>query len=164
MHGAGLKWPNDLLFDGRKFGGILIELRAEAAGPVYAVIGVGLNLQLNAAVREDIRRSLGGQALEAAALNELAHGAAVDRNALAAAVVEELLAMLDEFQRSGFRGFFAAWNQADALSGTPVRLLAGEEVFKGLARGIDEEGALLLETPGKLLRFTSGEVSLRTGA
>jgi BirA family biotin operon repressor/biotin-[acetyl-CoA-carboxylase] ligase len=164
LPGAGLKWPNDLLFNGRKLGGILIELRAEAAGPVYTVIGVGLNVRLSADVREDIRLGSDGEALEAAALNEIAGATAVDRNLLAAAIIDELIAMLDKFQHSGFRSFAPAWIEADALAATPVRVLAGEEVFKGLARGIDEEGALLLETPGRLLRFTSGEVSLRTGS
>jgi BirA family biotin operon repressor/biotin-[acetyl-CoA-carboxylase] ligase len=162
--GVGLKWPNDLLFRHRKLGGILTELRAEGAGPVYVVVGVGINLHLT----PDVRERLGGsaariQGMEAAALCEASAGVLRMRNALAAGLVDELIAMMAEYQRTGLHAFAAEWRQADALLAAPVHVLAGEQVHGGLARGIDEEGALLVEVPGRLLRFTSGEVSLRTG-
>lgn len=160
--GLGLKWPNDLMFQSRKLGGILIELRAEAAGPVYVVIGIGVNLQLTAAARRNIHTSMHEHAMNPAALAE-AIRRLPGRNALAAAMIEELLAAFDEFGRTGFRSFVQEWGAADAFAARPVFLLAGADAYKGIARGVDEEGALLLETPGKLLRFTSGEVSLRPG-
>ncbi len=163
--GAGLKWPNDLLLLGRKLGGILTELRAEAGGPVYVVVGLGLNLQLGAAARQRIRDSVDGpvHAIEAVALSEVLAEAAHIRNVLAAALVDELIAMLNEYQKSGFHTFADEWRRADVLAAAPVRVLVGENTHSGIARGIDEEGALLLETPGRLLRFNSGEISLRKG-
>ncbi len=162
VRGIQLKWPNDVLFEHRKLGGILAELRAESGGPVYVVVGVGLNLQLSVAARQKIRSSLPENGIEAAALGDAAGGGAIGRNVLAAAVIDNLIAMFVEFQRSGLRPFAAQWSAADALSGKPARVQTAEQVHQGIARGIDEDGALLLETPGALLRFTSGEVSLRS--
>lgn len=167
VEGLGLKWPNDLLLNRRKLGGILTELRAESAGPAYVVIGIGLNLHLSAAVRESIDRSIKSgenqSGIEAAGLSDGLSGRSVGRNAIAAAIIDKLLEALPQFQDSGFRSFAEEWRTADALAGTPVRVLVGDEIYKGIARGIDEDGALVLETPGKVLRFTSGEVSVRPG-
>ena len=66
-----------------------------------------------------------------------------------------------EFQQQGFRPFMNEWRDADALSGEPVRVLVGEQTQRGIARGIDEDGALMLETPTGLMRFVSGEISVR---
>lgn len=161
IQGVQLKWPNDLLFERRKLGGILTELRAESGGPVYVVVGIGLNVHLTLAARQSIRSSLPEQSLDVASLREAAGANVPARNVIAAVVVDELLAMFTEFQREGFRSFAKEWRDADALAATAVRVLIGETVRKGIARGVDEEGALMLETPGQLLRFTSGEVSLR---
>lgn len=156
-----LKWPNDVFLERRKLGGILIELRAESAGPAYVVLGIGLNLHLTAAARQSIRESAG---VEAASLADGLSGRQIGRNVLATAVIDRLITALTEFQQHGFRSFAQEWREADALSGVPVQVLLNEETHKGIARGIDEDGALLLETSGKLSRFTSGEVSLRPGA
>jgi BirA family biotin operon repressor/biotin-[acetyl-CoA-carboxylase] ligase len=155
-----LKWPNDVLVKERKLGGILCELRAEAGGPAYVVIGVGLNAQLT----EATRHALGEGGVNAIDLDELMGKKKFSRNSFCAAIIDELLFALDEFARSGLKTFVNEWRHADALHGAAVRVILGETVHKGLARGIDAGGALLLETPGGLLRFISGEVSVRPDA
>jgi BirA family biotin operon repressor/biotin-[acetyl-CoA-carboxylase] ligase len=154
--GVSLKWPNDIWFRDLKIGGVLIELRAEAGGPAHVVIGVGINVTLPEAARREI---------EAAG----AHAAAVadacpqppSRNQVAGAILDELLSMLGEFEREGFAAFRDAWLALDALRGRPARVLLDREVISGTARGVDQEGALLLDTGQQVRRFVSGEASLR---
>lgn len=152
-----LKWPNDIWFEGRKLGGILLELQAEADGPAFVVAGLGLNYRLPAASRKEIA-ALG---LEAAEIGELFDGGAPGRNELAAAVIDEIVTALGEFERDGFAGFHKEWREADALSGHTVTAMKGSELQGGIARGIDEEGALLIEYRGRVIKIVSGEVSLR---
>ena len=75
--------------------------------------------------------------------------------------MDELLSMLGRFEQEGFAAFREAWTALDALHGRPARVLLGESVISGTARGVDSEGALLLETPDGVRRFVSGEASLR---
>jgi BirA family biotin operon repressor/biotin-[acetyl-CoA-carboxylase] ligase len=154
---VGLKWPNDVVSGGRKLGGILIELRAESAGPAYVVLGLGLNFHLSTQARRTIQTS----GVAPVDLAELRSAAAPSRNALAAAIISQLTEVLAEFQQHGFRPFMSEWREVDALAGKAVRVLVGAETHGGIARGIDEDGALMLETPAGLMRFVSGEVSVR---
>ncbi len=153
---AQLKWPNDVLVGDRKLGGILIELRAESGGPACAVIGIGLNVALGAALLEKIATT-GLQAVDLTAVAK----AAVSRNALAASLVESCMQGLLEFGQTGLRPFLDEWHHADALRGRLVNVRAGESSVGGLARGIDLSGALLVETSEGLRKFFSGEVSVR---
>jgi BirA family biotin operon repressor/biotin-[acetyl-CoA-carboxylase] ligase len=153
---ARLKWPNDLLLDDRKLGGILIELRAESAGPACVIIGIGLNVALGAPVLEKIATmGLAPTDLAAAGLKDAA------RNAVAAGLISSFVQGLLEFERDGLKPFVREWMAADALRGRPVTVTAAESSAKGVARGIDLDGALLIETPKGLLRFISGDVSVR---
>jgi BirA family biotin operon repressor/biotin-[acetyl-CoA-carboxylase] ligase len=154
--GVSLKWPNDIWFEDRKIGGVLIELRAEAGGPAYVVIGVGVNVSLSAEARREIEA--GGTAIAAVAD---ACAVAPSRNLVAGAILDELLSMLAQFEREGFAGFRGAWTSLDALEGRPVRILLADRQLAGTARGVDHDGALLLETDNGVQRFVSGEASLR---
>ena len=154
--GVMLKWPNDIYFRDRKIGGVLIELRAEASGPAHVVIGVGINVTLPAPARREIEA--GGARVAAVAD---ACGAAPSRNLVAGAILDELLSMLAQFEREGFAAFKDAWSELDALSGRPARVLLADMAIAGTARGVDQDGALLLETGNRVQRFVSGEVSLR---
>jgi BirA family biotin operon repressor/biotin-[acetyl-CoA-carboxylase] ligase len=157
VHDLRLKWPNDLLLDGRKLGGILCELRAEASGPAYVVVGLGLNVRLAAeAAREVVER--GG--LPPASLSELT-GFAVPRTRLAACVLDELVAMALEFERAGLAPFRDEWSAADALADRPVTVLGHAGARHGVARGIDASGELRVEIDGRLVVVTAGDVSLR---
>jgi BirA family biotin operon repressor/biotin-[acetyl-CoA-carboxylase] ligase len=151
-----LKWPNDIWLDDRKIGGILVEVRMEAGGPAHVVIGVGLNVSLSAGER----RAIEATGVRVAAISD-ACPEPVSRNVLAAALLEQLLGMLDEFERSGFDAFRQEWAMLDALAGRQARVFAGNGSVAGTARGVDRDGALLLEVGGQLQRHVSGEVSLR---
>jgi BirA family biotin operon repressor/biotin-[acetyl-CoA-carboxylase] ligase len=151
-----LKWPNDVLIADKKLGGILIELRAEAAGAACVVVGVGLNVALGGELLEKIAAT-GLQAIDLASVA----APPVSRNALAARLVEKCIAGLLEFEQQGLRPFVSQWRDADALRGRQLAVHSGEEVVRGLARGIDLSGALLVETPQGLQKFYSGEVTVR---
>ncbi len=150
-----LKWPNDIVHGTRKLGGILIDLRGEAAGPAYVVVGVGINIHLPRAVLDALR----SEGLEATDLASL--GTVPDRSLAGAALINELALALEEFGQRGMAAFAAEWHSADALVDRPVRILQGEQTIEGLARGVDADGALLLDAAGGRRRVLSGEVSVR---
>ena len=153
---AALKWPNDILVDGKKLGGILIELRAEADGPACVIIGMGLNVALGAPLLQKITDT-------GAAPTDLVTVGLTQpsRNALAAALVGEVIAGLLAFEKEALRPFVEEWRAADALRGRPIDVHTPEGIVPGLARGIDLHGALVLETPHGVRRFISGEVTVR---
>jgi BirA family biotin operon repressor/biotin-[acetyl-CoA-carboxylase] ligase len=155
--GIMLKWPNDIWFEDRKLGGVLIELRAEAGGPAHVVIGVGINVSLPAAARHEIQAS--GGATVAAVTDACKQP--VSRNLVAGAILDELLSMLLRYERFGFAAFRDAWTALDGLNGRPAQVIVGENAVSGIARGVDADGALLLETKDRIQRFVSGEASLR---
>jgi BirA family biotin operon repressor/biotin-[acetyl-CoA-carboxylase] ligase len=150
-----LKWPNDIVHRERKLGGILIDLRGEAAGPAYVVVGVGINLRLPAATLDTLR----AEGLDVTDLASV--GVAPGRNVIAAALVNELALALEEFGARGMDAFADEWRRADALAGRPVRVFQGEQMHEGMACGVDADGALLLDADGGRRRVLSGEVSVR---
>ncbi|HWG76313.1 MAG TPA: biotin--[acetyl-CoA-carboxylase] ligase [Steroidobacteraceae bacterium] len=157
--GCALKWPNDIMLDGRKLGGILIELRAEGSGPALVVIGIGLNLALGAQISAAVRAS-GTQATDLSALG----GDPCDRNELAAALLAACVSGLAQFEQDGFRSFMGEWRAADALAGKEVLISGQGAAVAGHARGIDMDGALCVQTRDGLQRFVTGEVSVRAAA
>ncbi len=161
--GAGLKWPNDVLWRGRKLAGILIEMQGDALGPSAVVIGVGINVRLAAAVTSRIDQSVAD--LETVLDVNGATGldrVGVDRNRLLASLLGELNRVLLDFERAGFPAFRDDWQRRHVHQGCPVRLtLSGGTSESGLARGVRDDGALLLETARGLKPFHSGDVSLR---
>jgi BirA family biotin operon repressor/biotin-[acetyl-CoA-carboxylase] ligase len=154
----GLKWPNDLVWNGRKLGGILIEMRGETGGPATVVIGIGVNTHMPAAVRMALVEQ---QAALIADVREILRERAPTRNALAAALAEELVGMLKMFATQGFQPFLEQWQKLDVLMHAPVKVLQGTQSISGTAGGVDGEGALLVEVEGEQRRFMSGEVSVR---
>ena len=154
--GISLKWPNDIWFNDRKLGGVLIELRGEAGGPAHVVVGVGVNVSLPDEVLREVES--GGSAVAAVAD---ACRQPPSRNLLAGAILDELLSMLLQYERFGFAAFRDAWTALDGLSGRPAQVIVGQSSILGIARGVDADGALLLETPDRVQRFVSGEASLR---
>jgi BirA family biotin operon repressor/biotin-[acetyl-CoA-carboxylase] ligase len=155
---AKLKWPNDVLIEDRKLGGILIELRAESGGPACVVIGIGLNVALGAPLLEKIAATgVAATDLITAGLTQ------TSRNGVAATLITSCVRGLMDFEKEGFRPFIEEWREADALRGRPVTVQAGDGTARGLARGIDLHGALMVETPQGLRKFISGDVTVRAG-
>ncbi len=156
LENASLKWPNDLLAEGGKLGGILIELRAESDGPACVIIGIGINVALGTPLLQKIGETgIAATDLVTAGLKR------PSRNALAAALVSQLVPGLLAFEQDGLRPFVEEWRAADALRGRQVDVHTQEGVTRGVARGIDLHGALVVETLRGLKRFVSGEVTVR---
>lgn len=156
---AALKWPNDLLVGEKKVGGVLIDLRAESAGPACVVIGIGVNLALGAGLLKTIASTgIAATDLRSAGLK------GASRNEVAAALIGACLKGLQEFERAGLKPLIEEWREADALNGRAVEVRAGEGHTKGIARGVDLHGSLLVETPQGVKRFISGDVTLRPAA
>lgn len=156
LRGVTLKWPNDILIEGRKLGGILIDLRAESAGPACVVIGLGLNVALGSTLLKKIATlGLPATDLVTAGMEQPC------RNSLTAAVTAAILRALPQFERQGLRPFVGEWRSADVLHGRPVDVHASDGVARGLARGIDVHGALLIETAQGVRRYLSGDVTVR---
>jgi BirA family biotin operon repressor/biotin-[acetyl-CoA-carboxylase] ligase len=154
--GIALKWPNDVWFRDHKVGGVLVEIRAEAGGPAHVVIGVGLNVRLEGAARLEIEAA-------GARVAAVADACPVppSRNQVAGRLLDELLSMLVQFEKDGFPAFRDEWTALDALQGRAVEVRLSDRITRGIARGADLDGALLLEVQGRLQRFVSGEASLR---
>lgn len=152
---VALKWPNDLVADGRKLGGILIELGGEAAGPMQAVIGLGLNVRMPRAAARGIDQPWTD-------LATLMPAAVPDRNVLAATLLAALWPALDDFARDGLAPFLPRWAALDAFAGREVRLLLGDIVREGVALGVAADGGLRVRhADGGERVYHSGEVSLR---
>lgn len=151
----GIKWPNDILFDGRKAGGMLTEARVDADQIRDLVFGLGLNVNSPAgAWPDDLAR-------RAVSLAELT-GGDLDLNRLAAALIGRVLIAYQAFTEGDHLETFAdLWNRYDLLRGQPVTLIEAGRKHPGIAHGVDDEGALVLrDTQGKMQRFRAGEVTL----
>ena len=155
---AGLKWPNDLVWQNRKLGGVLIEMRGESAGPAHVVIGIGLNMQMPASVRLTLAEQ---QSALIADVHEMLRDRTPTRNTLSGALVEELIRMLQVFAERGFTPLVEEWRQLDTLANAQVKVMSGSGTIYGTARGVEIDGTLLVDVNGQLQRFVSGEVSLR---
>ncbi len=151
---AALKWPNDVHCTNGKLAGILVELFAEQMGSSRAVIGIGINV----AMPEEQ-----GAVIDQPWTDMQTHlkRPDVSRNAVAGALTKELLEVIRQFEAEGLVSFMNEWRRYDLTLGKPVDLVLLRERLSGIARGIDESGALLVEIDNRLRRFTSGEISLR---
>ena len=157
---VGVKWPNDLLWRGRKLAGILIEMRGESAGCAHVVIGIGMNVHLPETTRTAVAAA---QGLPISDLHEALEGRVPTRNQLAGALIDELAHMLQVFSRNGFTPFVDQWRALDVLANAPVRVICGTETIVGTACGVELDGTLLVDVAGQMRRFASGDVSLRSG-
>jgi len=154
LEDIALKWPNDILHRQQKLAGILIELQGDVLGPSAAVIGIGMNLELPGDFRAQIDQPVTDFASVA--------NASYDRNRLLGKLLSHLLDLLLQFEREGFSSLKNEWLSHHAYQGKPVRLLLPNgRQEEGISIGIDEDGALLVDTGHGPIRFSSGEVSLR---
>lgn len=154
---AQLKWPNDLLLDDRKVGGILVESALDAEGGRSLVVGVGVNLWDDGTLRAQVGTALACVA-ECVALNALARAREAWIGRLAAAVI----AAVRRFEADGFVAFQARYMQRFAWVGCAIDVLdQGARVAHGRALGVDGQGRLLVDTASGVAAFNAGEVSLR---
>jgi len=153
----GLKWPNDILWNGRKLAGLLLDVQGEADGPSRVVVGLGVNVLIGDKDAPTIDQPWVDLRT---ILDE-----AVDRNRLAAIIVSELQKMFLTFEASGLSTFLPFWQEAHVYHGKTVTLLRGSEVLEGIVEGVEESGAIKLrDATGRVNVYHSGEVSLRADA
>ncbi len=150
---ARLKWPNDILKNGGKLAGILIETATDRRdrNTLWTVIGVGINLAQSA----ELSRQTGRLVADAAERDP-------DREQWMAALLTGLIEALPVFEKNGFAAFAAAWNALDAYAGESVNIVdQGKVLQQGKAAGVDANGCLLLDTTQGRMTIAAGDVSLR---
>ncbi len=155
-----LKWPNDLVWDARKLGGILVELAVEAQGGCHVVVGLGLNVAVPPALLGAVSDWPRGAVDLRAALG----GAPPARTALAAALVEAFAELFASYAGTGFGPYRAEFEAADHLRGRRIRVADAAGGLVGTARGLEADGALRVEigdATGRFARVISGDVSVR---
>ncbi|WP_447873306.1 bifunctional biotin--[acetyl-CoA-carboxylase] ligase/biotin operon repressor BirA [Serratia fonticola] len=148
-----VKWPNDLYLNDRKLAGILVELTGKTGDAAQLVLGAGINMAM---------RETNASQIDQRWINLQEAGITIDRNELAATLLNELRSSLWQFEIDGLAPFISRWRQLDNFIDRPVKLLIGEQQIFGIARGIDQQGALLLEQEGVIKPFIGGEISLRS--
>ncbi len=147
-----VKWPNDLYLHDRKLAGILVELTGKTGDAAQIVMGAGINLAMRGAAAEQINQGW---------INLQEAGIAINRNDLAAKLINSLRDALPLFERDGLTPFTERWRALDNFMDRPVKLLIGDREIHGIARGIDKQGGLLLEQEGEMKSWVGGEISLR---
>jgi BirA family transcriptional regulator, biotin operon repressor / biotin---[acetyl-CoA-carboxylase] ligase len=153
INDVGLKWPNDIYSQGKKLGGILIEVSGEADGPCAAVVGLGLNLFLPDSQAQTITQAWTD-------LAKITGGNPLPRNKLAGTLLNHVLAIINEFETSGIKAYLDEWRSYDCLKGLAATLFIGQQQVEGIVEGIDENGLLLIKkSGGSIQAFASGEVS-----
>lgn len=151
---CGIKWPNDILFAGRKLVGILTEMSAEMDAINYIVIGIGINVNVEA---DDLPSEL----KEIAGSLTMAAGRPFSRVDVLATVLSELERLYDRTINEGFAALLAEWRQESVTLGQAVDVVGSGQKFTGVAEDIDSDGALLVRTDTGLERVLAGDVSIR---
>lgn len=152
--GVGLKWPNDILWQQRKLGGVLVEVHRRKGMGVVAIVGVGLNGFL-------AEQDAAGIGQEWTDLRRIT-GKAINRDRLVALIIKQLYEMFERFQQTGFAQFRADWEQLHVSQGRRVRLLSKEQTVVGCALGVDDNGGLRIMNDDRRIQvFQSGEISVR---
>lgn len=144
-----VKWPNDLYLKDQKLAGILVELASKTGDSAHVVIGVGVNLNMtnpDANIVNQKWANLGN----------------FDRNLLVAQIAKTLKTKLIQFEQQGLAPFIKDWDRLDNFANRPVKLLIGDNIIRGIAKGITDQGALKLEQDGKITTYIGGEISLRS--
>lgn len=143
-----VKWPNDLYLNDKKLAGILVEMAGKTGDCAHIVMGTGINLAMHNPDQDIVNQ-------------QWANLGNIDRNLLVAKLLQSLRETLIQFEQLGLATFIQHWNELDNFLNRPVKLLIGDDIIKGIARGINEQGALLLEQDGVIKPFIGGEISLR---
>ena len=146
-----VKWPNDILFDGRKLGGILVEIANYKNGMLNLVIGVGINVSLPK------QMEISQPYAEVCEIDP-----DVDRQTLLPKLIQHLYKRLNTFEQNGINDEFQqAWKSYNAFANSAVNVLTEQGVISGIEQGIDERGYLKVLCGNKIQMFNGGEVSLR---
>ncbi|ODR85057.1 bifunctional biotin--[acetyl-CoA-carboxylase] ligase/biotin operon repressor BirA [Shewanella xiamenensis] len=148
----GVKWPNDIYLNYKKLAGILIEMSGQADSECQLIIGIGVNM----AMSEDQGKGIDQPWSDLSSLTDMPN-----KTDLVIALHKQLKRDIQLFEREGLAAFKTRWQQADLFHGKEIRLLMGENHVDGICRGIDEQGAVLLEAADGIQAYIGGEISLR---
>lgn len=151
-HDVKVKWPNDLYINSRKLAGILVEMTGKTGDIAHIVIGAGINIAMKSEATSSIDQSWTSLYQE---------GVITDRNALSAAIITNLRTALQTFETQGMVPFLPRWHALDNFLDRQVKLIVGDREIYGIERGINEFGALMLESEGEVKAWVGGEISLR---
>lgn len=152
FEGLGLKWPNDIVTHKGKAGGILIELSGEISGPSVVVVGIGLNIYMPLGVQDNPVDAL---------IQSESEIKCASRSQITLAVLVAVAKLLDNYVNTGFSFWRQAWMDMDAYAGKEVRLTGYNVLVQGNERGVDQNGAILIEMSDGIHAFSGGEISLR---
>lgn len=148
-----VKWPNDVVYKGKKLAGSLIELQAEANGLSYAIIGIGVNVNMMHAKNNQINQ-------EWTSLREISK-TYIDRNSLCVSLINNLVEYIRLFEVDGFSQFMKEWQKADYLQDKQITVKCMSNAIQGIAKGISPQGNLLLQLKdGVIKAFSSGDTSI----
>lgn len=148
-----VKWPNDLYLDDKKLAGILVELTGKTGDVAHIVTGIGINIAMSKSQEESINQQW---------INLEQAGIKIDRNKLACEMTNALRDAFIQFEKHGLSAFIERWKSLDNFIDRRVKLIIGEKEIFGIARGINAQGALLLEQNNEIIPYIGGEISLRS--
>ena len=151
--GVGLKWPNDIYWQQKKLGGILVEVQGDAEGPCTVVVGIGINRALTAEDAVNIDQPWTD-------LEHINDRTDPTRNLLIAALINQLILIMANFETTGINTLADEWRSYDCMLGKHVTLSLGTNKITGVVRGIDNNGLINLQlADGKINAYASGEVT-----
>jgi len=162
LEGHGIKWPNDILVDGKKLAGILVELKS-GVNHTSAVIGIGINVRMPKTAEENPQELIDRPWVDLESVLD-AGRRSCDRNRLASSLLDQLLAALGRFENTGFESIQQSWKTYDLLEGSDITLQLDDGEIEGIAGGITGDGNLILHTAeGERRTFHAGEVRVYRG-
>lgn len=152
--GIKLKWPNDIFVNGKKLGGILLEMIGDPSAECSVIVGIGINVIMSDSSAEKIDQDWTDL--------QRASNVTISRNELVACLIAETFEVLDNFQRTGFSAYRAEWQAADLLKNQSGTISKDRESVSGIVLGVDNSGSLRMQlSSGEEQRFIGGELSLR---
>ena len=151
---VALKWPNDILLEGKKMGGVLIETQGDMLGPTAVVIGIGLNVRLPVSLIAELDQPV-------ANLQSQLTGS-ISRSALLAAILKEQVSVLEEFGKTGFAALHDEWIACHSLHDRPIRVIFDNgDGVDAVVRDVAADGSLIVDSAAGRMLLSSGEISVR---
>ncbi|CAM3211015.1 bifunctional biotin--[acetyl-CoA-carboxylase] ligase/biotin operon repressor BirA [Vibrio rarus] len=155
VQGLKLKWPNDVYHNNKKLAGILVELSGQAGDAANLVIGIGLNVSMPEQVQ-----GINQPWTSLKEISDKKH----QRNDIVVVMTNALQSAISLYEQEGLQPFLAQWNQYDNFIDQPIKLIMGHKEVVGVCKGINQQGALLLDTGNEIEAFIGGEISVRSAS
>lgn len=152
---AAIKWPNDVLVDGKKIAGALIESRFKGTGSICVAIGVGLNFNMVPEAGVDIEQPWTSMT------QELDDGVKIDRNDVVGRLITMLVRACEDFEKTGLTSFLPEWQEHDMCCGRIVDVVTEHGCQQGVACGVNGKGGLIVRINGAESTIYAGDVSVR---